>query len=202
MNIDIIALTSFVLVTTFTPGPNNISSASMGILYGYRKTLRYLSGIVSGFFLVLLLTGWISKILISTFPSFESVLRIVGAAYILWLAWHTFKASYTFNEKDQLLFGFSKGFFLQLVNPKAIVYGMTLYGTFLGQADLAPILLILSAFIFSCVGFAAVSSWTLFGAGFRKFLNQPKAKQALNIALSLLLAYTALEISGLFDIIF
>ena len=39
---DLIPLISFVVVTTFTPGPNNISSASMGVLHGYRKTLNFL----------------------------------------------------------------------------------------------------------------------------------------------------------------
>jgi threonine/homoserine/homoserine lactone efflux protein len=52
------------------------------------------------------------------------------------------------------------------------------------------------------VGFTSISSWTLFGAAFRIHLNQPRVKQGLNILLSLLLAYTALEISGLFDLIF
>ena len=28
----------FVLVTTFTPGPGNIASAAMGMLYGYRRS--------------------------------------------------------------------------------------------------------------------------------------------------------------------
>jgi len=98
-----IALASFVVITSFTPGPNNISSASMGILYGYKKTLGYLSGIVTGFFLVMLLCGWISKTLLYIFPSFESILRIIGALYILWLAWHTLMASYSFNEDDQNL---------------------------------------------------------------------------------------------------
>jgi cysteine/O-acetylserine efflux protein len=31
-----------VLIASFTPGPSNISSASMGVLHGYKKTLNYL----------------------------------------------------------------------------------------------------------------------------------------------------------------
>ena len=42
MNSDLFALMSFVIITTFTPGPNNISSASQGVLFGYRKALPYL----------------------------------------------------------------------------------------------------------------------------------------------------------------
>lgn len=45
LNIDFFATASFVLITAFTPGPNNISSASMGVLFGYHRTLAYLAGI-------------------------------------------------------------------------------------------------------------------------------------------------------------
>lgn len=196
MDTDFIALVSFILITTFTPGPNNISSASMGILYGYKKSLAYLFGIVTGFFLVMLFCGWISSGLL-IFPAFESILRVVGALYIIWLAYHTFKASYTFNEDRQVLLGFSKGFFLQLLNPKAIIYGLTLYSTFLAKISTNPFYLFVSALILGCVGFCAVSTWTLFGATIRTISNRPRINQAINTVLSLLLVYTAVELSGI-----
>ena len=62
MNLDMIPLISFVFVTTFTPGPNNISSASMGMRYGYRKTVAYLLGISSGFFVVMLACALLSNV--------------------------------------------------------------------------------------------------------------------------------------------
>jgi len=127
MGINFVAFFSFVFVTTFTPGPNNISSASMGVLHGYKKTLKYLFGISTGFFFIMLLCGWISTALFKVFPSFEIVLRFAGAAYILWLAIETLKATYTFKDNDQSLLGFSRGLLLQVLNPKVIVYGLTLY---------------------------------------------------------------------------
>jgi hypothetical protein len=39
MHIELIPLISFVIITTFTPGPNNICGASMGVMLGYRKTV-------------------------------------------------------------------------------------------------------------------------------------------------------------------
>ena len=123
MNPEILAFISFVLITTYTPGPNNISSASMGVLYGYKRTLPYLFGIALGFFVVLSLCGLLSGFLLEKIPAFEQVLRIVGALYILWLAWHTLRATYSFEEEDQKPLGFIQGFLLQVLNVKAIVYG-------------------------------------------------------------------------------
>ncbi|MBC8504912.1 MAG: LysE family transporter [Anaerolineales bacterium] len=91
--IDFVALTSFALITTFTPGPNNITSASMGVLYGYRKTLSYLWGVTAGFFLVMILSSLISTSLLIFYPAVEKIFRIAGAIYILWLAYGTVKSS-------------------------------------------------------------------------------------------------------------
>ncbi|MFO7848333.1 MAG: LysE family transporter, partial [Spirochaetia bacterium] len=87
------AFLSYVFVTTFTPGPNNVSSASMGTNYGYRKTLRYIFGILSGFSMIMLLSGLVTESLIRFLPRLESVLRVLGALYMVYLAVIILKAS-------------------------------------------------------------------------------------------------------------
>ena len=201
MTPEIIALISFVAVTTYTPGPNNISAASMGVLYGYKRTLPYMLGMVSGFFMMLTLSGLVSGFLIEKIPAFEMVLRIAGALYILLLAWHTLRASYTFDEEQAKPLGFIQGFLLQVLNVKVIVYGLTLYGTFLANKIPSVYHLVLSALLFASVGFTSVSLWTLFGAGIRRYLNQPKVRLVVNVVLALLLVYTAVDISGVLKLI-
>lgn len=201
MNPELIALVSFVLITTFTPGPNNVSSASMGVLHGYRATLRYLSGISTGTFLVMLLCGWISSALLRVFPAFEGTLRIIGAVYILWLAFHTFRASYAFEEGEGTPLGFSQGLFLQVLNPKLVVYGLTLYSAFLGGLVTNSVTLFLSALIVTAMGFCSISAWAILGATIRAHLDRPSMKRGLNAVLSLLLVYTAIELSGLVDLL-
>jgi cysteine/O-acetylserine efflux protein len=197
MDINFFAFLPFVLITTFTPGPNNISSASMGVLYGYRDTLKYMLGIVAGFFLVMLLCGWTSTVLLRVLPSFETALRFIGAGYILWLAFETLKTSYTFQESNQSPMGFGRGLLLQVLNLKAIVYGLTLYSTFLVPITDSLVLLVLSATFLATLAFCSVSIWALFGSAIRTVLRQPRIRQSVNLVLSLLLVYTAIELSGL-----
>jgi cysteine/O-acetylserine efflux protein len=191
------ALLSFVLITTFTPGPNNISSSSMGILYGYQKSLNYLLGIAFGFFGIMLLSGVISRTVYALFPSIESVLRIAGALYILWLAYKSLKTSYTFDLESSPPLGFANGVLLQAMNPKAWVYGLTLYTTFLASITRTWGLLIPSAVLLALVAFSAISTWALTGAAIRRFLHQSRVQRIINAILALLLAYTALEVSGI-----
>ena len=197
MGIDLIPLMSFVLVTTFTPGPNNLSSASMGVLFGYRHTLRYLSGIAAGFFLVMLLCAGLSGVLLRVIPSLEAILRMVGAGYILWLAAVTLRTHYAFDESGQPVLAFSKGLLLQLVNPKVAVYGMTLYSTFLTPVSQKPGYLALSAWLLATTAFCATSTWAIFGSLIRKYLHHPGSRKLVNLILTLLLVYTAVELSGL-----
>jgi len=191
------ALISFVLITTFTPGPNNISSASMGVLHGYKKTLNYMGGILCGFFFVMLVSGLVSTTLLTIFPPFENVLRIVGAAYILYLAYSILKASYTFEDSDIKPLGFTNGLMLQLVNPKGVVYGLTLFSAFLAPITGSFGLIILAGILLTIVAFSSVSTWALFGTAIRTYLRQPRIKTTVNVILALLLVYTAIDLVGI-----
>jgi cysteine/O-acetylserine efflux protein len=201
MGLDFIPLVSFVMVTTFTPGPNNISSASMGVLYGYRDTIKYLTGITAGFFFIMLLCAYVSSTLLKFMPSAEPVLRIIGAAYILWLAIGTARASYTFNSTDQSPMGFKKGFFLQTLNPKVAVYGLTLYSTFLSSVVDNFLVLTVFALIFSLTAFCATSTWAIGGAAIRKHLHQPRIRGLVNAVLAFLLVDTAIDLSGIASLV-
>ena len=191
------AFLTFAVVTTFTPGPNNISSSSMGILFGYRKTLPYLIGIVSGFFLIMLLSSIVSSTLYAVLPSIETYMRLIGAGYIVWLAYKTLRSSYQLDGNEAPVLGTRDGFMLQLVNPKGWVYGLTMYTTFLAGITGEVPLLFLSVVFLTCVAFCAISTWTITGATIRRYLRNPKIQQAINIILALLLVYTAISIAGL-----
>ncbi|HSL29496.1 MAG TPA: LysE family transporter, partial [Anaerolineales bacterium] len=122
---------SYILISSFTPGPSNISSVSLAVLHGYKNTLRYQLGLAAGVFLLMLLSGWLSTTLLSAFPAFEPIMRFAGAGYILYLALAILKTSYTFSDKEVRPLGFLHGLLLQVLNPKLIVYALTLFSAFL-----------------------------------------------------------------------
>jgi cysteine/O-acetylserine efflux protein len=196
--IDFGVLIPFALITTFTPGPNNLSCTSMSINFGIKKTMNYIYGIVTGFFLLLLLCGFFSNLLFTALPSVEPIMRWIGAAYILYLAYGTFRASFSLQEKsDQYLWGFYKGVLLQFVNPKGIIYGLTLYSAFLSPLIGNPLYIILFSLGFAFIGLCALLTWVSFGAIINQFLHNVKSRIIINSILSLLLAYTAVKISGI-----
>ena len=67
-DIEWIPLLSFILITTLSPGPNNLSCASMGVLHGYKRSFKFIMGIVVGLFTVMAVSGLISNLMLTIFP--------------------------------------------------------------------------------------------------------------------------------------
>src|SRR5258706_11618240 len=197
MMVNLFSVISYVLISSFTPGPSNISSASMAILHGYKKTLKYQLGLALGVFLLMLFSGLFSVALLKIFPALEPILRYVGAAYILYLAFGILKASYSFTEKETKSLEFTHGFMLQILNPKLVVYAFTLFTAFLASMNRNLSSLTALATLLAVVSFCATSVWALFGTGIKTYLHNPRLQSAINIALSILLVYSAISLIGL-----
>jgi cysteine/O-acetylserine efflux protein len=197
MSINLFPLLSYVLISTFTPGPSNISSASIAVQQGYKNTLNYQGGLAAGVFFVMLLSGWISTTLLGIFPALEPALRYVGAGYILYLALGILKASYTFTDQNVKPLGFVHGLVLQVLNPKLIVYAFTLFSAFLAPITNNVALLVLVVVLLAATSFGATSVWAIFGTAINTYLHNPRLKAIVNILLSLSLVYTAIALTGL-----
>lgn len=195
---DLLPVISYALVANFTPGPNNITGAAMGVLYGYRRSLPFLLGNTTGFYAVLLVAALVSDTLLTTIPGLEPMLRYIGAAYILYLAFSILKTTYNFEDAKAKPMGFIQGFIFQWANPKVIVFALTLFTTFLAglEVSLPRLLLVLIPFTISC--FAAISTWALFGSLIKQHLGRTGIRLIVNAILALMLVYSAADIAGLF----
>ena len=182
---------AYVFVTTFTPGPNNILSMTNGLHYGYRRTLNFLAGVASGFFVVMLISGLLNVALASLVPQIRFWLNLFGAAYMVYLAVHiVFSKPAGEGSRQDGLNTFGAGFALQFINLKGILYGVTVFALFITPIYQNPFIVGLFAFLLACIGFIAVSSWALGGNLFRSFLQ--KYERWFNLAMGALLVYTAL----------
>jgi cysteine/O-acetylserine efflux protein len=181
---------TYVLVTTFTPGPNNILSMSNGLRYGYRRTLKFLAGEASGFFIVMLISGILNEALVHLVPQIRFWLNILGAVYMVYLAGHiVFSRPAQSDAPQNDLNTYRAGFGLQFVNLKGILYGVTVFALFITPVYQNPWVVGLFALILACIAFIAVSSWALGGNLFRRFLQ--KYERWFNLVMGILLIYTA-----------
>lgn len=197
MTTSLFSLISYILISSFTPGPSNISSASMAVLHGYKNTLKFQAGLAVGVFSLMFLSGWLFTTLLEFFPSLERIMRYVGAGYVLYLAIGILKASHAFTERDVRPLGFIHGLMLQILNPKLIVYAFTLFSAFLAPMTKHSVLLMLVCVLLAGTSFCATTGWALFGTVIKTYLHKPRLKASVNIILSLLLVYTAFKLAGI-----
>jgi threonine/homoserine/homoserine lactone efflux protein len=191
------AFLSYVVITTFTPGPNNIMSMSNASRYGFKKSIFFNIGIFFGFFTIIALCSTFSVTLFRLMPSIKPIMTFIGAVYILWLAWKTYKSDHhsegnsDSNDKKKTN-TFQAGFLLQFVNPKVILYGITTVSTFIVPYYRSVVVLAIFSAILASVGFIATCCWSLFGSVFQKLLVQNE--KIINIVMALLLLYCAISL--------
>ena len=82
-----LALSLYTVVTSITPGPNNMMVLASGVNFGFRRTVPHILGISAGFAVMIVLMGTGLGAVFEVYPWLNSVLRWVGGGYLLYLAW-------------------------------------------------------------------------------------------------------------------
>lgn len=187
---NLMALLSYVIIANISPGPNTVISMSNASRYELKKSIKFNLGVFAGAFIVLFLCSIFSITILNIFPSIKLVMIWVGAGYILWLAWQTYKSE-PLKERDANRSNnlFLQGTFLQFANPNTILYGLTVFSTFIVPYHQSPIVLVLFCMILSLFAFIGTACWTLFGSVFRKIVV--KHGIIINNIMAILLLYCA-----------
>ncbi len=183
----LLAFASFAFVGSITPGPNNAMLLASGVNYGFRRTVPHLAGITCGCVAMLFLVGLGLGQVFAAFPLCYTVLRYVGAAYLLWLAWRIARADpMTDRGGGGRPMTFWQAAAFQWVNPKAwvlIVGGVSTYAPRDGFARNVTVL----AVLFGVVMAPSMCVWAGGGTALRPFLRHPGRVRAFNVAMAMLL---------------
>ena len=184
----LLALTLFVFVTAFTPGPNNIMVTASGVNFGFARTIPHMAGITVGFMVLLVACAAGLGLVFATVPALQLALKIIGAIYMLWLAWKVAHAAPASDEVDDLArpLTFLQAAAFQWVNPKAVVIGLTAISIYVRPDHrVADFLIVLALFVVSTA--MTVVTWTGFGVALRGLLRAPARARIFNVVMALLL---------------
>ena len=184
----LIALVLYAFVTSITPGPNNMMLLASGVNFGLARSVPHIVGISIGFAVMVVIVGAGLSAIFETYPAIHSVLRWVGAAYLVYLAWKIATSAGPENSDASSArpMGFLGAAAFQWVNPKAWIMALGAITTYLPQAPTMLSVLVL-AVIFAVVNAPCVGVWALFGAGLSRFLTKPSHFRVFNIAMAVLL---------------
>ncbi|KKB64942.1 lysine transporter LysE [Robbsia andropogonis] len=180
----------FVLVTSITPGPNNMMLLASGINFGLRRTMPHMVGISLGVSVMMLGVGFGLGKMFTRFPILYPLLEAGSVVYLLYLAWKIGTSGQIETRK-----GTSRpmrcyeGMAFQLINPKAWMMVLTA-ATTLHLSNDVDINARYMALVFCLIGFPCIFLWAAFGTAMRRVLSRPSWVRTFNIVMALALVVT------------
>jgi threonine/homoserine/homoserine lactone efflux protein len=124
------------LIMVLTPGPNMIYLISRSLCQGHRAGITSLFGVATGFLVHMFAAAVGLTALFMAIPLAYDLLRWLGAAYLLWLAWQALRpgARSPFEARelpeDSPARLFFMGFMTNALNPKIAVFYLSVFPQF------------------------------------------------------------------------
>ena len=190
-----------VLLLELTPGPNMAYLATLTLDRGRRAGLLATAGVAAGLSVHAIVAAFGLGALISQAPLVYNLLRWIGVAYLLYLAWETWQSGG--HDRPDVAGAasgplFLRGFFSNVFNPKSILFFISVVPGFIQYDRNGSSLLIQAALlgaIYVAIATTIHASIVLLANQLRPLLiarsGQTPVRRGLAIALALVAAWLA-----------
>ena len=158
-----------ILLVGFTPGPANIYALTMSLRHGRTVSLVMWLGMLTGFSIAVSVMALLTHLLGVAFGAYVGYMKVLGAAYIFYLAYWIWRSSETNNTAKTRECGFVSGMLVQLTNAKMLLFDLTVFSTFvLPYSDRLEDLFETAAWLL-IAGPGANLTWLMAGGVLRNF---------------------------------
>lgn len=129
------------ILLTLTPGPDMTLFLGKAVTRGKWGGLAAYLGASSGLVIHTTAVALGLSALLAASPTAFLALKVIGAAYLLYLAWQALRQGSALSlpeghgEKEPLKAIYLKGFLVNILNPKIIVFFVTFLPQFVEQTD-------------------------------------------------------------------
>ncbi len=179
-------LLSFIIasaVLTILPGPDNIFVLTQSLTLGRREGVSISLGLVSGLIVHTFLAAFGISLLISQSPTAFAIIKYLGAAYIFYIALMALNErsnqEIQFNGSTPKERSFAslwaKGFVMNLLNPKVIIFFLAFFPQFLIKSSLPNHWqMVILGLCFMLIAFIIFSLIAFLAGSFSKYINKPR----------------------------
>lgn len=148
--VDPLTLAAFVpaaLALNLTPGADMLFCIGQGVRSGPRAAWAASAGVATGGMIHVLIAGAGLRALLAQWPVAFDVIRWMGVGYLLWLAYHTLRASSAPREMPvkRQQDAYVTGLVVNLTNPKVILFVLAFIPQFI-VPDAGPVILQFAVF--------------------------------------------------------
>lgn len=189
--LQLLGLVGFSFASAATPGPNNVLLWASGATFGLRRTLPHVLGTAMGIGAMALGSAAGIAALVAAVPALGVAMRVVGSAYLLFLAWQIARSgSLTTGPSAARPMTLLEAAAFQLVNPKAWIFALGAVTTF-RPADLPPIPGSLAvAAVMVLVILPSAGLWVVFGNALGRLLTSDRTRRLVSLVLAALVVAT------------
>ncbi|KMS91034.1 LysE family translocator [Prauserella rugosa] len=181
--IDVGVLPAFlgaVVVLMVVPGPDMAFMVATGLRDGRRAAAQAAFGITAGVSVYVVLTALGLGALLAAMPQVGDMIRLCGAAYLVYLAWATWRSAGApvAVESAPQPRAFRRGFLVNVSNPKILLFFTAFLPQFLGDAAGNPALqLLVLGLLLQAIGLVVdLVTGQLAGAVRERVLGRPRVR--------------------------
>ena len=197
MSLDsVFALMGFAFVMSVSPGPSNFLLLASGVNFGFLRSLPLVLGISLGFLTMVFCVGLGLGQVLERTPLVYTVLKLVCAAYVLWLAWKIARSRALGPDGGNRMaepISFLQAAVFQLVNPKAWAVALIVTVSYTDPENYLASL-VLTIPLFAVVNLPAISVWAAAGLALRRFLGDGRRLAVFNFFMGFLLLASMLPV--------
>jgi threonine/homoserine/homoserine lactone efflux protein len=175
-----------------SPGPAPLALAASGATFGTRNSIPFLLGILSGLTVAIFCASIGLASLFITFPTMKLVCQIIGAGYIIFIAYKIASAPTNITKDPINPPNFKDGFILNLFNPKAYAAFLAIFSQFLLPLENTTYSYLATAL--ACLFVATIVDilWLLFGSVLRPIFAKPTQARIIRIIFALAMLFSVL----------
>ncbi len=191
----IVPLALFAFSTTVTPGPNNMLVTANAARIGFRRTFPMILGVATGFPLMIAAIGLGVSGIMAVIPRLDDILRWVGFAWLLWMAWKIGNAPPPrLGEPPKRTLGYWGMVGFQWINPKAWLMSLAVTTAWIAPESSLVAQLAIIVGMFAAMTVPCMSAWALLGAAAGRLLGSPARLRAFNVVMAILLVASMLPV--------
>lgn len=177
-------------VIAISPGSGAVLSMSHGLAYGVRHSSATIAGLQLGLAVILLIAGvGVGALLLASATAF-TVVKVLGAAYLMWLGWKQWRAPVQahapaagqalLNPLPTVRERVLTGFMTNVTNPKGIVFMVAVLPQFIDPAR--PLWLQLLVLLLTSVGvdLVVMHGYAFLASRAQRWLATARARRAQN----------------------
>ncbi len=190
------------MALNFTPGPAVLKVVGDSITNGIGKTHASMAGVFdANLVYALLAAGGMSALLLS-FPVLFAMVKWIGAAYLLYLAYGFYKMAFSASlstareqKPASALKLFLTSFAMQGANPKSVLSFGAMLPVFAGEGDGMALRMMALALFNTALEYPALLFYACIGTRVSKFAASARSRAVMNVCAGTALAGAACMIS-------